>query len=371
MADDYSTNCGLAWTDWENYPNLTLPITLCGVTYDGMYQVHTTESSNYSDTRRVILYQKNDSTLRVFRYDADAVYIANYTDILELYYTHIFSNPAADSFHVAHYPDNNPTWYPVGHWETYYAWGTTYSYADKHCTDQIYDGYNSSTILQGADIYQIGVSRNIEAGGGVASLQDGVDLGCGIAGNICCGISGYADVCQITPPASSEIHLKAFPNSGYAFYQWSWNNGANTATDNPHTFTMSGALGVTGVFKKTFTCTEGAFQKNIDDNGGWCTDYVKYETGIDISGDACDWYANAITAGYSVDSEPKTSAIIVLSDTVLEHGHVGIVVSYDATTITIRDSNWCDPYCYLVKQHTIDRSRSDILGFIYCTPPTN
>ncbi|MFA7319130.1 MAG: peptidoglycan DD-metalloendopeptidase family protein [Parcubacteria group bacterium] len=96
--------------------------------------------------------------------------------------------------------------------------------------------------------YSLTVARSSEAGGGVASLPDGVNEDCNDNSTIRCGECQY-NYCNVNFAYNSNVVLKAFPSDGYAFDHWSWNNGANTATDNPHTFTMSGALGVMGVFK--------------------------------------------------------------------------------------------------------------------------
>lgn len=222
--------------------------------------------------------------------------------------------------------------------------------------------------------YSLTVARSPEAGGGVASLPDGVNEDCNDNSTIRCGECQY-NYCNVNFAYNSNVVLKAFPSDGYAFYQWSWNNGTNTATDNPHTFTMSGALGVTGVFKKTFRCAAGDFYQTSG-TGGQCIAYVESETGIDFSvGEAWQWYQEATNQGYYVNSStPAVSSIIVFNKvegTALENGHVGIVTAINGNNITIQDSNWCANNCEQIQSHTVDVSNYDILGYIYCTPPIN
>ncbi|MFA7319544.1 MAG: CHAP domain-containing protein [Parcubacteria group bacterium] len=231
---------------------------------------------------------------------------------------------------------------------------------------------------------QLTASRSPEAGGGVASLPDGVNLDCNAEDSIRCGACN-ANYCTKSFNANSNVVLKGFPGTGYAFYQWTWNNGANTATDNPHTFTMSGALGVTAVFKRTFRCASGDFYEPYDSQDpeiygdGECVTYVRHETGADIYGNANTWYQGAINAGYHTTAGPSiptgkdmSSAIIVfgiVSESSFPTGHVGIVINkVDSTHLNIRDANW--NLDGKLDEHVIDVTNENynILGYIYCMP---
>jgi len=151
-----------------------------------------------------------------------------------------------------------------------------------------------------------------------------------------------------------------------------WIDGANQVTDNPWVVNMSADKSVTAKFFKTFRNAVGSFRKNVSDDGGECVDYVNYETDIQLSGYAYEWYRNAINAGYYVSSStPVISSIIVFATQGnMTYGHVGIVTAINGNNITIRDSNWCNPVtCHEVKEHTVDISNYTIAGYIYFTPP--
>ncbi|MEI6587627.1 MAG: peptidoglycan DD-metalloendopeptidase family protein [Candidatus Moraniibacteriota bacterium] len=81
------------------------------------------------------------------------------------------------------------------------------------------------------------VSPDPVAGGGVASSDDEIQ----------CGVNQY-NYCQYNYPLNTDVELTAYPNAGFAFAYWEWNGGANSSTNNPETFTMDGALGVTAKF---------------------------------------------------------------------------------------------------------------------------
>jgi len=249
----------------------------------------------------------------------------------------------------------------------------------------LYNQEHTAIVIPNTLPRQLHTTRSPETGGGVASLPDGVNSGCGTAGNICCGMTGYDDSCQVDFVYNSNVVLKGFHNDGYAFYRWTWNNGANTATDNPHTFTMSGALGVTGEFKKTFRCASGDFYEPYDPQDpeiygdGECVTYVRHETGADIYGNANTWYQGAINAGYYTTAGPSiptgkdmSSAIIVfgiVSESSFPTGHVGIVINkVDSTHLNIRDANW--NLDGKLDEHVIDVTNENynILGYIYCNP---
>lgn len=112
---------------------------------------------------------------------------------------------------------------------------------------------NQILVSAGNNItYSLNVSRSPEAGGGIASLPDGVNLDCNAESSIRCGECN-ANYCTKSFNANSNVVLKGFPGTGYAFAYWEWNEGGSSSTNNPETFTMSSALEVTGVFKPQFT----------------------------------------------------------------------------------------------------------------------
>ncbi len=84
-------------------------------------------------------------------------------------------------------------------------------------------------------LFTLTVSRSPEAGGGAASNDD--EIQCGYNSN---------NYCQVDYSINSEVELTAYLNTGYAFAYW--DDGTNQYTDNPHTFTMSGNMGVGAVF---------------------------------------------------------------------------------------------------------------------------
>jgi|GEM_PF-5153335 len=248
---------------------------------------------------------------------------------------------SAVSWHLYPFQGNNP---PTG----LYTKGS--SNADTGFAYILDSGSQSS-----ASTPLLTVTRNPEAGGGVASSDDEIQ----------CGVN-QLNYCQATFLLNSEVELEAFPNTGYAFTYW--DDGTNQYTDNPHTFTMDGAKEVTAAFSPPVRCATGDFRFNIDDTGGECVAYVRDETDIEIYGNAYTWYQTAIDDGYWVGSTPEVSAIIVFaSQDGMSNGHVGIVKEkLDATHLRLRDSNW--GLDGLVDEHTIDLSNFTILGYIYCTP---
>lgn len=203
---------------------------------------------------------------------------------------------------------------------------------------------------------QLTVSLDPQAGGGVVSYP--------VGDGIYCGVDGYS-ICQLLFDRYSDVDLDAYPNDDWAFAYW--DDGITGFYDNPLTVTMDNAKTLTAKFFKTFRCATGSFYQTSG-TGGWCTDYVESETGISLSGDAWQWWSGAINAGYATGSDPEISAIIVFDNSSLAYGHVGIVTDFDETTVWIQDSNWSDPYDFQIRNHTISRSRSDISGYIYCTP---
>lgn len=202
------------------------------------------------------------------------------------------------------------------------------------------------------------ISRSPELSGGVSDYPAGE--------NILCGIDSY-EVCEASFSLNTEVTLDASPNEGYAFSHWEINDLAMADVDGSIDVTMSEAKNVVAVFKKTFLCTNGSFQ-STSGTGGWCVDYVNSETGVNLSGNASEWWQGAIDAGYATGSDPAISAIVVLDDSSLAYGHVGIVTDFNETTIWVQDSNWSDPYDFQIRNYTLSRSRSDISGYIYCAP---
>lgn len=176
-------------------------------------------------------------------------------------------------------------------------------------------------------------------------------------------------VCSYGYPVQTSVTLTATPKTDYAFAYW--DDGTNQIAENPHTLTMDSAKTLTAKFFKTFRCAVGNFRYNIGDNGGECVEYVRDETDITLSGNACIWYNSAISAGYYVTPDPENSSIIIFNNqSSMPNGHVAIVKQkVDATHLLLRDSNWCDPAtCHEIKEHEVDISQYDVLGYIHCTP---
>lgn len=126
---------------------------------------------------------------------------------------------------------------------------------------------------------------------------------------------------------------------------------------------------------ESFLCTGGSFKDKLGLNkgkpNGECVLYVRYETGIQFkacNGPAYNCYQQARDKGYVVGKNPRVSSIVVFaadsSKEGLGVGHVGIVTNVDGNNITIRDSNWTQPYT--VGEHTEDITKYNILGYIYC-----
>ena len=129
----------------------------------------------------------------------------------------------------------------------------------------------------------------------------------------------------------------------------------------------------TSVFaSKTFLCTGGVFKKNIEDYGGQCVNYVRYETGISYDGcnnEAKTCFSKAQKAGYTTGQSPKIGSIMVIDGWGSNSaGHVGIVVdkSNNDQEIKLRHSNWCENNCETVSEDWIDVSQYSVLGYIYC-----
>ena len=104
-----------------------------------------------------------------------------------------------------------------------------------------------ATVYREADVpaFQLFVSPNPVAGGGIASLPDGTNLDCNAEGSIRCGVCGY-NYCHGNFDANSDVTLKAFPNDGWTFAYF--DDGNAQYFNNPSTFTMSSAKAVTTVF---------------------------------------------------------------------------------------------------------------------------
>lgn len=172
----------------------------------------------------------------------------------------------------------------------------------------------------------------------------------------------------------TEVTFTANANQNWAFGYWEWNDGSSSSTENPMALTINGPETVTANFFRTFRNAVGDFRKIVGDTGGWCTDYVNYETGAAITGNAYQWLQNAVSAGYKTGSTSTPGAIVVFSsDTIPPYGHVGIVtgdmyVSNGHTYLPVRDSNWCTPYCFLVNQHDMDITEYPASGYIYYAP---
>gem|GEM_PF-2503570 len=63
------------------------------------------------------------------------------------------------------------------------------------------------------------------------------------------GIDCPSTSCQSAFGLNSNVDVTATPSTDWAFAYWEWNEGGSSATDNPHTFTMSESLEVKAVFK--------------------------------------------------------------------------------------------------------------------------
>jgi len=270
---------------------------------------------------------------------------------------------SAESFVTLKYVDGNSVlWFgPGGHGynNLIAAWGYCFEPDDYKATQDIYD-YYGSTFLYPANASSSSPPENYTLTVNIEPLVGGTvevnEMPC----TTCPCIYTLSEMDQ------SSIHATA--NTGYAFGYW------KEAT-NPYPITPSGNKTMTAMFFKTFRNAVGDFYADINDNGGWCVDYVDYETGITnasgqpFSGDAWTYYQQAVDAGYQTGSVPRVGAIIVFSrDASLTYGHVGIVVAINGNTIMIRDSNWCDPYCFLIKEHTVLDISAYTVNYIYYTP---
>lgn len=175
--------------------------------------------------------------------------------------------------------------------------------------------------------------------------------------------------CQRQFAPNTDVVLSAAATPNYAFGYWI--DGTTELYENPITITINGGRALTAKFFKTFRETAGNFYKNVDDVGGECVVYVRYETGIpydDFHGAAYTTYQQAINAGYMTSRTiPRVSSIIVFAvQGKMTVGHVGIVTEINGNLLTLRDSNW--KLDGIVKKHTVDVSRYTILGYIYPKP---
>jgi surface antigen len=230
-----------------------------------------------------------------------------------------------------------------------------------YATFPIYDS-NGIDVIREADIptRNLNINRSPELGGGVVITHPNTfEYQCGTEGQEECEFDDL--------PYNSQVTLEESHNEGYAFSHWEINNQTMGDVDGTIVVPMNENKNVVTVFKKTFTCTNGSFQ-STSGTGGWCVDYVNSETGVNLSGNASEWWQGAIDAGHATGSDPVISAIVVLDDSSLTYGHVGIVTDFNETTIWVQDSNWSYPYDFQIRNHTLSRSRSDISGYIYCTP---
>jgi len=155
--------------------------------------------------------------------------------------------------------------------DSYMSFAGAYPWDSSHIqtTRDIWNVPHTSVYFSANLQPALGLTVNLDpqSGGGMASLPDGENPDCGSAGNICCGMAGYTDVCQVYYPTDSDVTLKAFPNTGWTFAYF--DNGTTQLYDNPSTVTMSSAKLVTTVFKFNL-----AFPLQIDCSGISCTPYT-------------------------------------------------------------------------------------------------
>ena len=90
---------------------------------------------------------------------------------------------------------------------------------------------------------------------------------------------------------------------------------------------------------------------------GQCVNWIKYQTGWDLKGNAIDWQKH-------INSQiAKVNSVIVLNTG--KFGHLGIVTSIDENTITFRSRNYLK--LWKIDDMTINKSDSRIEGYIIPT----
>ncbi len=157
----------------------------------------------------------------------------------------------------------------------YFQNGVFQYYIYSGGTGTLYNGYWSYVPFDPPP--QLTVSPDPVAGGGVASSDDVIQ----------CGVNQF-NYCQANFPLNSEVELEAYPNTGYAFAYW--DDGTSQYTDNPHTFTVSAALGVTAKFIRflKWPLSGTPWNRTIisefgDDWLDYCGGQITKHTGIDIA----------------------------------------------------------------------------------------
>ncbi|MCX6765975.1 MAG: CHAP domain-containing protein [Candidatus Moranbacteria bacterium] len=249
-----------------------------------------------------------------------------------------------------------------------------YGYINSVFSDSGGGNYVLSTIYTdwstSRDIYSSGGSHSLILANTVTPpaqltivvdpLEGGNVTGSGISCNV-----DENSTCQYSISQILQASLEANANEGYAFGHW-------LGIENPHAITPSESTTITAKFFKTFRNAAGSFRKAENETGGWCLNYVEYET--DLPDGVCTYsaincFAQANVKGYATGKEPRAGAIIAFAQTdTMPNGHVGIVTSINesAGTMSIHDSNLNEDG--IVHDHTVNINNSDILGYIYYTP---
>lgn len=94
---------------------------------------------------------------------------------------------------------------------------------------------------------------------------------------------------------------------------------------------------------------------------GYCTWYVASRRNVAWSGDAWQWYGNAVAAGYAVGSQPVPGSIMVTWES--GWGHVAYVESVNGNSFTVSEMNvngWG-----ITSSRTVTTSSVPLIGFVY------
>lgn len=94
---------------------------------------------------------------------------------------------------------------------------------------------------------------------------------------------------------------------------------------------------------------------------GYCTWWVAHKRYIPWSGNAWQWYGNAIAYGRSVGRTPAVGAVMVTWESSV--GHVAYVESVSGSSFTVSEMNYAG--YGVVSSRTITTSSVPLIGFIY------
>jgi hypothetical protein len=158
-------------------------------------------------------------------------------------------------------------------------WVLNNYYTDWATSQDIYSsgGSHSLIIAHTYATFDLTVSASPEIGGVVTSNDEMIQCG-----------REYENCYKYYIP-DTEIDLTATPTTGYEFAYWEWNNGANSSTNNPETFTVDEDMEVMVVFRPVLEFPLYGTLGNRTIISGFSADWlescggeVKKHTGIDI-----------------------------------------------------------------------------------------